>query len=72
MKTITIELPDEVEQIVAALGTDLNSYIAVRLIKPLMDHLKDQEEKKIVAAQRLSIDAKVRGVEKSIKVGKPQ
>lgn len=68
MIKITFELPDEVKDVVARMGTDIDSFIRAQVINPLMDHLKAQKEKDLVEEAQDQIISEVGEVKLKVKI----
>ena len=68
MPKYTIDLPDELVEIIEAEGYDVNSYVDTMLVKPLVDRLIVKLEAKEVKKARKQIDDSVDAVKEKVKI----
>lgn len=70
MPKYTIDLPDELVEIIEAEGYDVSSYVDAMLVKPLVDRLIVSLEKKEVKKAKKQIDDSIKAVKKRVKIEK--
>ncbi len=67
MIKLTFELPDEITEIIKAQGYDVEGYIELHFVRPLVDALKAQKRQQIVDEAQPAIDTKVEDIKSQIK-----
>lgn len=70
MIKIQLELPNEIEAIIKNQGYDVESYVDIILVRPLLDKIKTNKIAEITAEADRDIDVLTNEVKDRVKVGK--
>jgi hypothetical protein len=68
MPKLSIEIPEEIMNLIEADGYDLHSYFYLVFMRPLLERHQVSLEKEVIAIAKEEIDAKIEAVKESVVV----